>query len=132
MEKKVSDLEHSLIKKDIEKLNNRVSEGFSSVSNAIKSGFDLIRSENKRNIDLLRAENKHDTKVSNIQRDNILAEQKKTNGRVKALEKVTSVLSLMRENKKITGLVLYSVYNILEISTIDNVMKVFQWIKLMI
>lgn len=121
MEKKISDLEHQLLKKDIEEIKNKMYAGFSSVSEAIKSGFDLIRSENKR-----------DNDVSNIQRENILAEQKKTNGRVTKLEKVTSVLALMRENKKISGLVIYAIYNILEVTTIDNVLNIFKWIKLMI
>lgn len=121
MEKKISDLEHQLLKKDIEEIKNKMYAGFSSVSEAIKSGFELIRSENKR-----------DNDVSNVQRENILAEQKKTNGRVTKLEKVTSLLALMRENKKVSGLVIYAIYNILEVSTIENVLNIYKWIKLMI
>lgn len=119
--KKISDLEHQLIKKDVEEIKFKMHEGFSSIDKSIKLGFELIRSENKR-----------DNDISNIQRKNILAEQKKTNGRVTKLEKVTSVLSLIRENKKIAGLVLYAIYNILEVSTIENVVNIFKWIKLMI
>lgn len=120
-ENKINDLKHRLLEEKIETMNSKMHEGFYSIKTTITKGFELQNAENKRQND-----------ISKIQRDNILAEQKRTNGRITRLEEVTSVIKLMRQNKKITGLVLYAVYNILEISTIENVLSIYKWIKLMI
>jgi hypothetical protein len=57
------------------------------------------------------------------QLNGILAQAKKTNGRVTRLEDITNVLDVMQRNKWLTVLVIYAIYNLLELTTIDNVLK---------
>ena len=70
--------------------------------------------------------------VIGIQLENILTEAKKTNGRITALEEVTSVIKFMINNKKIAILVFYALYNILNYTTVENALRIIQWIRLMI
>ena len=118
---KIDDLEHELLEEKIESMNIKIHEGFLSINSTIEKGFELINAESKRQAD-----------ISNLKRDEILKEQKLTNGRVKELEKVTSIIKFMREHRKISALIFYAVYNILQIATPENIIKAYQWIKLMI
>ena len=61
--------------------------------------------------------------VMGDQLNGILVQAKKTNGRVTKLEEVTNVLDVMQRNKWLTVLVIYAIYNLLELTTIDNVLK---------
>ena len=119
--KKIDDLEHQLIQKDIQEVTFKMHEGFSSIHTTITKGFELMDAENKRQND-----------ISNIQRTEILRRQDLTNGRVKDLEKVTSIVKFMRENTKMSALIFYAVYNILQVATPANIIKAYQWIKLII
>lgn len=121
MDGKINDLKHKLLEEKIETMNSKMHSGFAVIETAINKGFELLKAENKRQND-----------TSTIQRNNILAEQKRTNARVTELEEVTSTIRLMRKNKAFTGLVFFAIYNILEISTIENVLNIYKWIKLMI
>ena len=112
--KRIEDLEHKL-------LEEKMHSGFELLKNTINEGFAKIRLENE-------AQNK----ASIVQREEILEKQDITNGRVKALEKVTSTIKFLQENKKIAFLVFYAIYNILEVTTVENLAKAYQWIKLMI
>lgn len=118
---KIDDLEHELLEEKIETMNSKMHSGFELLGNIINDGFEKIRIENKAQND-----------ASNVQRKEILKKQDITNGRVKALEKVTSKLKFLQENKKIAILVFYAIYNILEITNIENALKIIQWIRLVI
>ena len=121
MDKKISDLEHEVILTRVDMLEVKIHEGFGAIAKSIQANFDIYRAENK-------AENK----ASAIQRDAILSEQKRTNGRVTKLEEVTSVIKFMKENRTVTGLIFYAVYNILNVSSIENAINIYKWIKLMV
>lgn len=112
MDKKVSDLEHDLIKKDIENLSFKISEAFGSIDKNLKSHFESMSVKNE---------------FISLQLKNVMAKQDLTNGRVNRQEDITRVLSTMQKNKWLTALLLYAIYNLLEVTTMDNIIKVIKY-----
>jgi len=113
--KEISDLEHEIIKKEIENISFKMNEGFGSIDKILKVHFDALATKNDTEAELV-----------GLQLNNILTEQKRTNGRVTKLEDLTVVLRFLNENKKLTALLLYGIYNALSVATIENIIK---WIK---
>lgn len=118
MDKKGSDLEHKLIKKDIEQLSYKMHDGFLAISESLKMQFESLRIKSDA-----------ESEVKGQQLDAILAEQKKTNGRVKVLETVTSNLKYFKHNPKVALLVIYAIYNAYDYTTIKNGLLLLSWFK---
>ena len=116
MDQKVSDLEHKLIKKEIENISFKMNEGFGTIDKMLKVHFDALRTKNDS-----------EAEVTGMQLDAILVEQKRTNGRVTRQEQVTTVLSTMQNNKWLTALALYAIYNLLEVTTMANIIKIIKY-----
>ena len=91
----------------------------------ISVNFEKVES----NFKVLRAKGDAESEVRGRQLEEILTEQKKTNGRVRAQEKTTEVLRIMSEHKWLTGGFLYGIFNILQLMTIENIIS---WIKFFI
>ena len=116
MDQKVSDLEHKLIKKEIEQISFKMNEGFGTIDKMLKVNFAALASKNDS-----------EAEVIGIQLDAILVEQKKTNGRVTKQTEITKVLSTLQDNKWLTALALYAIYNLLEVTTMDNIIKIIKY-----
>ena len=91
----------------------------------ISVNFEKIES----NFKTIRAKGDAESYVRGVQYENILKEQKITNGRVTKQEKTTEVLRVMSEHKWLTGGFLYGIFNILQLMTIENIIS---WIKFFI
>lgn len=117
-QKIISDLEHALIESKITEMDSKMHEGFFSINKAITDEFKVLRVENK-------AFNNE----SVAERKEILKRQDLTNGRVKALEVVTSSWKFLQENKKIAALVFYAIYNMLQHLSVSNLFRLYQWIQ---
>ena len=113
--KKISDLEHALLKKEIENISYKMHEGFSSIEAFIKAHFDALQIKNDS-----------EAEVKGVQLNNILVEQKKTNGRVTKQEKITEIIRIMQDHKTFTALITYTLYNFLEAATVSNIWKLIK------
>ncbi len=116
--KKIDDLEHELLRVEMSGLKSRMHEGFSSIEDTITKGFKLMEAENKRQND-----------ISDIQRKQILKKQDLTNGRVTALEVVTTSLKYLQEHKKVAVLVFWGAYNALDWASVRTGIIIYEWIQ---
>jgi hypothetical protein len=119
--KKIDELEHKLLKKDIDSISFEMHAGFGAISKALEKGFELIRAENA-------AQNK----ASIAQREEIIKKQDLTNGRVTALEKVTSSLKYLQDHKKVALLIFWGAYNAYDWASIRNGIEIYKWISSLI
>lgn len=105
------DLEHAGIQAQLKIMAADISVNFEKV----ESNFKIIR-----------AKGDAESFVRGRQYEEILKEQKITNGRVTKQEKTTEVLRVMSDHKWLTGGFLYGIFNILQLMTIENIIS---WIK---
>lgn len=81
------------------------------------------------NFKIMRVKGDAESEVRGIQYEEILKEQKITNGRITVQEKTTEVIRIMVENKGYTFIFLYGLFNILQHLSISNITR---WINLII
>ena len=113
-DKTKDDLEHAGIQAQLATMAADISISFAQV---------------EANFKTLRAKGDAESYVRGIQYENILKEQKITNGRIKIQEKTTEVLRIMSHHKWLTGVSLYGIFNILQITTVENIVK-WIWVRL--
>lgn len=111
MSEKSKDLQHAGIEAMIKVMAADISVNFAEV---------------EANFKVLRAKGDAESTVRGRQLEEILKEQKKTNGRIAKQEKTTEVLKVMSEHKWLTGGFLYGIFNILQLIKIENIIS---WIK---
>lgn len=122
MSEKSKDLEHVGIQAQLKVMAADISVNFAKIESNINVNFLKVES----NISGLRLKGDTESEVRGIQLENILNEQKKTNGKIIKLEKTTEVLRVMSEHKWLTGGFLYGIFNILQLIKIENIIS---WIK---
>ena len=114
MENKANDSEHASIEAMITTMAADITVNFEKVESNFK---------------VLRAKGEAESYVRGIQYEDILKEQKITNGRVTAQEKTTEVLRIMGKNKWLTGIFLYGLFNISQQLSIENIIR---WINFLL